>query len=45
MFGEMLGTNIDGIATLKNKMAEIERDNDLLAEENEDLRKFTLDGY
>lgn len=44
-FGEVLGANIDLIAGLKNKMAEIERDNDLLANENEELRQFTLDGY
>ena len=30
---------------MKNKITEIERDNDLLANENEELRQFSLDGY
>ena len=30
---------------MKNKIAEIEGDNDELARENEELRQFSLDGY
>lgn len=44
-FGESLGNNIDRISALKSKIAEIEKDNEMLANENEDLRQFTLDGY
>lgn len=44
-FGESLGHNIDRISALKSKIAEIEKDNEMLANENEDLRQFTLDGY
>lgn len=44
-FNIVLGANIDLIAGLKNKIAEIEKDNELLATENEELRQFTMDGY
>jgi regulator of replication initiation timing len=44
-FEEVLAANIELIAGLKNKMSDIEKDNDLLANENEELRQFTLDGY
>ena len=44
-FSDFLGANIDMISGLKNKIAEIEKDNELLANENEELRQFTLDGY
>lgn len=40
-----MGANIDLISGLKNKITEIEKDNELLANENEELRQFTLDGY
>ena len=43
--GEIMGTNIGLIAALKDKIAELERDNDSLANENEELRQFSLDGY
>jgi hypothetical protein len=33
------------IASLKNKLSNIEEDNESLANENEDLRQFSLDGY
>ena len=33
------------IAGLKDKMAELEHDNECLANENEELRQFSLDGY
>ena len=36
--GEIMGTNIGLIAALKDKIAELERDNDSLANENEELR-------
>ena len=41
----IMGTNIGLIAALKDKIAELERDNDSLANENEELRQFSLDGY
>lgn len=44
-FNGVLGANIDLIGGLKAKIAEIEKDNELLASENEELRQFTLDGY
>ena len=33
------------IAATKDKINEIENDNDSLANENEELRQFSLDGY
>ena len=33
------------IAALKDKMKELENDNDGLASSNEELRQFSLDGY
>lgn len=33
------------IASLKDKIREIECDNEALANENEELRQFSLDGY
>ena len=33
------------IAAIKGKIAELEGDNDALANENEELRQFSLDGY
>ena len=43
--GGALGTNVGVIAALKDKMAELEGDNESLANENEELRQFSLDGY
>ena len=40
-----MGTNIGAIGALKDKIAELEKDNDALANENEELRQFSLDGY
>ena len=40
-----LGNNVGLIAGLKDKMAELEHDNECLANENEELRQFSLDGY
>ena len=40
-----MATNIGAIGALKDKIAEIENDNDQLANENEELRQFSLDGY
>ena len=41
----ILARNIDMIATTKDKIKELETDNDALANENEELRQFSLDGY
>lgn len=41
----ILQRNIDLIAATKDKIKEIENDNDALANENEELRQFSLDGY
>ena len=41
----VLGNNIAAIAGLKDKMMELENDNEALANENEELRQFSLDGY
>ena len=40
-----LGNNVGLIAALKDKIAELEGDNESLANENEELRQFSLDGY
>ena len=42
---DVLGKNIDLYSGMKNKISEIEKDNELLANENEELRQFSLDGY
>ena len=41
----ILARNIDMIATTKDKIKELETDNEALANENEELRQFSLDGY
>jgi len=41
----ILQRNINVIATTKDKIQEIEGDNESLANENEELRQFSLDGY
>lgn len=41
----ILGRNIALIAAAKDKISELERDNEALANENEELRQFSLDGY
>ena len=43
--GDLLGKNIAAIAALKDKIMELENDNDDLASGNEELRQFSLDGY
>ena len=40
-----LNNDIGIIAAIKDKIAELEKDNDSLANENEELRQFSLDGY
>ena len=40
-----LARNIDMIAITKDKIKELETDNEQLANENEELRQFSLDGY
>ena len=42
---DVLDKNVGLIGALKNKIADIENDNDSLANENEELRQFSLDGY
>ena len=37
--------NIEFISDLKEKLATLERDNETMATENEELRQFSLDGY
>lgn len=43
--GDIMNQNVGMISALKDKIAELERDNDALANENEELRQFSLDGY
>ena len=45
MLNAELENDIAVIAALKDKISELERDNDSLANENEELRQFSLDGY
>ena len=45
MLNAELENDIGIIAAIKDKMAELEKDNDSLANENEELRQFSLDGY
>jgi len=40
-----LEATVAEIGARKNKIADIEADNDELARENEELRQFSLDGY
>lgn len=42
---DLLNKNVGAIAGAKDKMQEIEKDNEALANENEELRQFSLDGY
>ena len=42
---DLLGKNVGAIAAAKDKMKELENDNEALANENEELRQFSLDGY
>ena len=44
-FENALKKNIDLISGLKDKIREFEVDNESLANENEELRQFSLDGY
>ena len=41
----ILQRNVDMIASTKDKIKELENDNECLANENEELRQFSLDGY
>ena len=45
MLNAELESDIGVIAAIKDKISELERDNDSLANENEELRQFSLDGY
>jgi len=40
-----LSSNVGLIAAMKDKICELEHDNESLANENEELRQFSLDGY
>ena len=42
---DVLQKNIERISFLKDKIREFEVDNESLANENEELRQFSLDGY
>ena len=42
---DLLNKNVGAIAAAKDKMKELENDNEALANENEELRQFSLDGY
>lgn len=44
-FEKILQRNINLIANLKDKIKDFEVDNESLANENEELRQFSLDGY
>ena len=44
-YDDILGRNIEMIAALKDKIKEVENDNEDLAASNEELRQFSLDGY
>ena len=44
-YEDILGRNIGMIAALKDKIKEVENDNQELAGSNEELRQFSLDGY
>jgi hypothetical protein len=41
----MLRKNLELIENLKNKKSQFEVDNENIANENEELRQFSLDGY
>ena len=45
MLNAELESDIGVIAAVKDKIAELEKDNESLANENEELRQFSLDGY
>ena len=45
MLNAELESDIGVIAAIKDKISELEKDNDSLANENEELRQFSLDGY
>lgn len=42
---ENLRANMELIERLKNKIASLEMDNENVANENEELRQFSIDGY
>lgn len=44
-FEQILAEKIEMIGGLKERIMDIEADNDALAVENEELRQFSLDGY
>ena len=42
---DALRRNIELIAALKDKINQLEKENDEFSNENEELRQFSLDGY
>lgn len=44
-FEGVLGRNLEEIARLKDKIRELELDNEALANQNEEMRQISLDGY
>lgn len=42
---QKLRKNVDLISGLKDRLRQLELDNDQIANENEELRQFSLDGY
>jgi regulator of replication initiation timing len=44
-FEGVLGRNLDQISGLKDKVNELEEDNESLALQNEEMRQISLDGY
>jgi predicted RNase H-like nuclease (RuvC/YqgF family) len=44
-YEQILQRNISLIEQLKSKITDFERDNSTMADENEELRQFSLDGY
>ena len=41
----MLKTNLEHMEVLKQRIKDLESSNEVFAQENEDLRQFSLDGY
>jgi regulator of replication initiation timing len=44
-FSMLLRNNLQHLEALKDRVKQLEADNDIYAAENEELRQFTIDGY
>lgn len=44
-FSILLRNNLQHLEALKDRVKQLEADNDIYAAENEELRQFTIDGY